>query len=391
MNMPSDYISGYPNACAIDARMAANYVAHMLIGDPAADELVACLATRRAEESAQLVGMAMNDPDNPAMRGAPSILRDFFKAAEVPPPWLDQAQFRPGIRMFHRNSRLVLAGMVGGALVEGFTTNISKSFFVTGRLRSRGLRRLQQNNRHMMEIFLPGGLERFGDGWKLSVRIRLIHAQVRMLLRDAVDWDTGAWGVPISAAHLGFALSTFSARLLKHLKSLGGVFDDHERRSFMQVWRYAGFLMGIPESILFREEADALKLFEVGAACEPPAGLESIAMAHCLVNSAPIFVGNTEPAARRKLARYVYLVSRSLIGKSLADQLRYPLASSFGVLPWFRLQTRYHRVMARWLPKLAVHTNLTDFMGLMTVSAYDEEGINYTLPQHAYAEQSGKW
>ena len=391
MNIPSDYISGYRNACAIDARMASNYVAHTLVGDPAADELVASLAARRPEDSARLVGMAMNDPNDPALRGAPSVLRDFFKAIEVPPAWLEQADFRPGIRMFHRNSRLVLAGMVGGALVEGFTTNISKSFFITGRLRSHGLRRLQQNNRHMMEIFLPGGLARFGDGWKLSVRIRLIHAQVRLLLRDAVDWDTGAWGVPICAAHLGFALSAFSARLLKHLKSLGGVFDDHERRSFMQVWRYAGFLMGIPESMLFRAEADALKLFEVGTACEPPADLESIAMSHCLVNSAPIFVGNTEPEARRKLARYVYLVSRSLIGKSRADQLRYPPASSFGVLPWFRLQTRYHRVMAKWFPKLAVHTNLTDFMGLMAVSAYDDEGIDYTLPHHAYAEQSGEW
>ena len=391
MNMPSDYISGYPDACAIDAQMASSYVAHTLLGDPAADELVARLASRRPEDSARLVGAAMNDPNDPALRAAPSLLRDFFHAMEVTPAWLDQAEFMPGIRMFHRNSRLVLAAMVGGALVEGFTTNISKSFFMTGRLRSQGLRRLQQNNRHMMEIFLPGGLERFGDGWKLSVRIRLIHAQVRMLLRDAGEWDSGAWGVPISAAHLGFALSAFSARLLKHLKSLGGVFDDHERSSFMQVWRYAGYLMGIPESILFSTEADALKLFEVGTACEPPAGLESVAMSHCLVNSAPIFVGNTEPEERRKLAQYVYLVSRSLIGKSLADQLRYPPASSFGVLPWFRLQTRYHRVMARWFPRLAVHTNLTDFIGLMEVSAYDEEGINYTLPQHAYAEQSGKW
>ena len=391
MAMPSDYISGYRNASTIDAQMASNYIAHTLVGDPAADELVASLAARRAEESARLVGTAMNDPDDPALRGAPSILRDFFKAVEVPPAWVDQAEFMPGIRMFHRNSRFVLAGLIGGALVEGFTTNISKSFFITGRLRSQGLRRLQQNNRHMMEIFLPGGLERFGDGWKLSVRIRLIHAQVRMLLRDAVDWDTEAWGVPISAAHLGFALTAFSARLLKHLKSLGGVFDDRERSSFMQVWRYAGFLMGIPESILFRGEADALKLFEVGIACEPPADLESIAMSHSLVNSAPIFVGNTEPRDRKRLAKYVYLISRSLIGDSLADQLRYPPASIFGVLPWFRTQTRYHRVMAKWFPKLAVHTNLTDFMGLLRVSAYDEEGINYTMPHHAYAEKSGKW
>ena len=389
--MPSDYISGYENACAIDAQMASNYITHTLVGDPAADNLVASLASHRPKEAAWLLRTAMNDPEDPALRSAPSVLRDFLKAVEVPPAWVDQAAFLPGIRMFHRNSRLILAGLVGGALVEGFTTNISKAFFITGRLRSQGLRRLQQNNRHMMEIFLPGGLERFGDGWKLSVRIRLIHAQVRMLLRDAVDWDTEAWGVPISAAHLGFALCAFSARLLKHVQSLGGVSTERERRSFLQVWRYSGFLMGIPESILFKEEAEALKLFEVGYAYEPPVSLESIAMSHSLINSAPLFVGCTERAARRKKAKYVYHISRSLIGNTLADQLRYPPASTFGVLPWFRLAIRYHRVMAKWVPKLAVHTSLTDFMGFLEVAAYDEEGISYTMPDDAYAEQSGKW
>ena len=389
--IPSDYIPGFQRACTIDRKIASNYIAHTVVGDPAADELVASLASLRPDESARLIRNAMNDPDDGALRGAPSTLREFFRAIEAAPPWVDHAAFMPGIRMFHRNSRLVLAGMVGGSLVEGFTTNISKSFFITGKLRSQGLRRLQQNNRHMMEIFLPGGLERYGDGWKLSVRIRLVHAQVRLLLRDATDWDTAAWGVPISAAHLGLAISAFSARLLKHLKSLGGAFDDDERRSFMQVWRYSGFLMGIPDTILFRDEAEALKLYEVGSACEPPTDLESIAMSNCLVNSAPIFVGKTEPAARKKLAKYVYLVSRSLIGNALADELRYPRASTLGVLLWFRTQTRYHRLMARWLPGLAVHTSFTDFMGLLQVCAYDEDGIDYTMPHHAYAEKSGKW
>ena len=57
--------------------------------------------------------------------------------APKPPEWVDLPSFLPGCRMFHRNTRLVLAGMVGGVLVEGFSTNIAKSFFLTGRLRDR--------------------------------------------------------------------------------------------------------------------------------------------------------------------------------------------------------------------------------------------------------------
>ena len=124
--------------------------------------------------------------------------------------------FAPSVRMFHRNSQVILAAFVAGVLIEGFTINIAKSFFITGRVRDQGVRRLGQNNRHMMEIFLPGGLYSYGDGWKLSVRIRIVHARLRHLLSNSEDWNTEAWGVPISTAHLGYAVSAFSARLLKH-------------------------------------------------------------------------------------------------------------------------------------------------------------------------------
>ena len=125
-----------------------------------------------------------------------------------------------------------------------------------------------QNNRHMMEIFLPGGLYRQRDGWKLSVRIRIAHARLRHLLNSSEDWDTEAWGTPISAAHLGYAISAFSARLLKHTKTLGASYNDEEYASFMAVWRYSGHLMGIPETILFHDADDALKLYEIRLMCE---------------------------------------------------------------------------------------------------------------------------
>ena len=223
--------------------------------------------------------------------------------------------------MFHRNSSVILAAFVAGVLIEGFTTNIAKSFFITGRVREQGVRRLGQNNRHMMEIFLPGSMYRDGDGWKLSVRIRIIHARLRRLLNDSEDWNSEAWGLPISAAHLGYAISAFSARLLKHMKTLGATYSDEEYASFMAVWRYSGHLMGIPETILFQDADEALKLYDLGQMCEPDAPIESVVMAHSLVNSAPLIAGVTDPTGRRNLARYVYRISRGLIGKEAADSL----------------------------------------------------------------------
>ena len=389
--IPSDYIEGYERARALDQEMADKYVAHTMIGDPEADALIAELASLEREQSTRLINAIMSMKDLSVLIDAPPILMDFFENAARPPEWVDLDAFRPAIRMFHRNSRLVLGAFVGGVLVEGFSTNISKSFNITGRLRDRGVRRLKQNNRHMVEIFLPQGLAIDGDGWRLSVRIRIVHAQVRYLLKNSDDWDTQAWGVPLSSAHLGLAITGFSAQLLEHMKRLGAVFDEEERESFMAVWRYTGHLMGIPESILYDNEEDALVLNRIGRLCEPPPGWDSIILANGLVNSAPLVAGITESKARQHLVKYLYRVSRAMIGNQLADELRFPRSSTFGVLPWFRMQSRYYRFIEKHLPKLSHVNNFSNFAGLLEASVFDEAGISYRLPDRVYEEESSEY
>ena len=391
MRIPTDYAAGYAEARLVDAEMARNYIVHTRVGDPEADAFIERVHEMPTEQALPLVTAGM-DRDEEALRRAPSFVREFFDPMETPPDWVDQSDFFPGVRMFHRNSPVVLASMLAGTLVEGFSTNIAKSFFITGRLRDQGVRRLKQNNRHMVEIFMPGGLEREGDGWKLSVRIRILHAQIRSLLANSGDWDEEAWGTPVSAAHLGFAIVAFSARLLKHMKNLGAVYTDEERAGFMAVWRYTGHLMGIPDSILYTDEEEALRVFEIGRLCEPEPDFESIAMANALINSGPLLVDMTDPKVRQNFASYVFRVSRALIGRTLSDQLNYPATPLVGVLPWFRMQRRYQRFAARYLKPLAKqNNNFTAFTSLLQVSVFDEAGISYRLPDHVYAEESSRW
>ncbi len=388
MKVPTDYTIGYEKARAIAPDIADKYIAHTLIGDPLGEEMAADLEAFSASESERLIQAAMNEEGEEALKDAPDSLRRFFKEAETTPEWLDYSAFAPSVRMFYRNSQIVLAAFVAGVLIEGFTTNIAKSFFITGRVRDQGIRRLGQNNRHMMEIFLPGGMYRHGDGWKLSLRIRIVHARLRRLLSDSEDWDKEAWGEPISAAHLGYAISAFSARLLKHMKTLGATYNKEEYDSFMAVWRYSGHIMGIPETILFQDADGALKLWKIALTCEPDSPIESIVMAHALVNSAPLIAGATEPQARRSLAKYVYRLSRGLIGKEFADSLMYPPISPFGAVWWFRTQQRYGHVLNKLLPGRREDSNFSKFTSLLSTSLFDEEGIRYTLPDRVYAEES---
>ena len=387
--IPTIYQAGYEKARTDNAGVAANYVKHTLIGDPAADAVVEALTPFDQLQVHRFIHAGMERQED-VLREAPSVLRDFFERISVPPSWFDPTKLLPGMLAYHQNSDLFIAAHVAGVLVQGFATTISKPFFMTGRLTDYGIRRLQQNNRHLIEICMPGGLERHGDGWKLSVRIRLIHAQIRRMLRNAEDWDADAEGMPISAAQMAFASSAFSALLLEKCEMLGVRFDKAARDSFMDIWRYTAWLFGVPDEILFRNYDEAMELCRVGFLCEPPPDLESILMANGLINSAPLIVG-AEGQARRRFVKFVYRISRALIGDELADQLRFPRQWTTGILPLMRWQHRFQKLQERLVPSLAHNRRAKNFTTLLERSLLDDMGISYRLPDQISADKTSPW
>lgn len=382
MIIPNDYAAGFVQARQQDPALAETYLRLTGQGDPLADSVMASIegaAARHWIDRGIEQGSA-------ALDEAPEAFRAFFADAEHVPAWFDPAATRAGHRAFHGNSEMLIGAFVGAVLIEGFSTLISKSFAITGRVTDQGVRRLQQNNRHLVEIFMPGGLDRQGEGWKLSVRIRLMHARIRQLLSRSEEWEQAAWGVPLHAAHIGFATAAFSGQLLHHGRQLGLRFSAEEAASVMLIWRYAGHLMGVPPALQVATEAEARHLVRIGRLCEPPPQMEAIMMANSLINSAPLVAGITEPAARRNLARYVYRVSRALIGDAMADQLGYPKTSTFGVLPLLRLRNRADRVLRRLVPGLEQRRRASQFQRMLELSFFDRGRISYAMPGTLHAE-----
>ena len=366
MRLPTAYTSGYAKAQLQDQALADKYIAHTIIGDPELDPVLEELSSLPSDELHKFIAAGVHQEDG--LHKAPEPLRDFFKSLEEPPPWLDFKDFRPGIYVFNPNSDLMLAAFVAGVLVEGFSTLIAKSFNITGRVRGTH-RRLRQNIRQVMEIFYPGGLQRGGDGWATSVRVRFVHSQIRLLLAKSDEWDHAAWGTPLSAANLGFAISIFSQRLLHYAKDLGAVFTEEERASVLAIWRYSGYLMGIPESILYKDGAEADAIYRIGYLCEPPPDADSAAMANALIGAVPAVAEIHEEKEAQKVVGLAYRLSRALLGNQLADAFEYPRSWTFGALWAFRTSQRLQRLWKR----SSIRSG--NFVQLLSMSTYDEGGI----------------
>ena len=390
--IPTAYRNGYAKARVHDPEAAVNYIRHTTIGDPQLDPVMEELHSLPAPALHMYIKAGI-EQEADVLSTAPQILRDFFdKVDHDVPSWVDFDSFWRGTRAFYANMGNMLIAYAIGSAVEGFSTLVSKSFSITGRVTGLGdgaERRLRQNNRHMVEVYYPEGLKRDGEGWKISTRIRFIHARMRRLLAESDAWDHEAWGTPLSAAHVGgIALFTFSIRQFEHAISMGSSIDQEQKDSIVRIWRYAGHLLGVPEAILFTNEAEARRIYRIGHLCEPEPDADAIGVANAVFKAIPQMAGVKGEAATRALQMYAYRLSRALIGNPLADRYGYPdtIRSRALVLAYFRAKQHVGHLLAGRRRVLEA-----DFTQIFDATQYDSGGISYRMPDHVRSARQTPW
>ena len=386
---PSRYVEGYEKAREVDPVLADAYVRNMMVGDPLADAAMESIAGVDQNARHRLVEAVMNG-DADGTREAPQPLKDFFDALESSPPFqFDPERAMAGTRAFYRYSDMFFVGLVMSSLLTGLTEGMAKAFYITGRT-AGNLRRVRQNTRHIVEVTLPNGLDRYGDGWKLTVRIRMIHAQLRRLLLDSGEWDVPVEGVPLNMAHMALAATGFSSANLEAVHKLGVRLTEEERDGFMHIWHYVTWLLGVPEELLFSSVEEAEHLRRISHLCELPPGEMAKTVAHGYINTVPDILEITDPAKKKKLLNDVYKASRALIGNELADTIDYPRQSTFGILALVRAQRRMKMILSNVLPS-ASPLSLENFAGMLQRSVYDDVGISYRMPDAVRDVDSSKW
>ena len=353
-----------------------------------ADAAVDALAAFSQKDVHRFIHAGM-ERDAGTLAMAPQPLRDFFDSIDAPPPWFDPESVYAGCRAFHQYSDLFIPAFIVCTL-QNFASLMSKVFYMTGRVTTpHGLRRIRQNTRHFIEIMLPGALERQGDGWKLSVRIRLVYARVRRLLRDSGNWDEAVYGVPLSAAHMGLAAANFSATMLQQAERLGAQLDPEARASFMQIWRYASWLAGTPDALLFEgDEAKTTELSRVAAVCEPFPPEEAAVISNAVIHALPRIANLTDPAAQKAMIDQGYRVARALLGDELSDRLQLPRQRVAGLLTWMRWKRRFYGLFGRLAPQLSQKRQANHFVLLLDASTIEDFSYSYRLPDHLEATKA---
>lgn len=297
-------------------------------GDPLADAAVEFLADRA--DGRQLVEAALDDPSR-----APDPLAAMLESVAGLPDWADCSRIDRACHLFLR------AGVVGGfvlglrSLIHGYAAPAgNKPLAFSGQLRERAPRRLAETARFVAAVCEPGGLLPGGEGRKIALKVRLMHAQVRRLLLRGGRWNGAAWSLPINQHDMLATSLLFSHIFLDGLRLLGQHLGPGEADDYIHLWRFAGWILGVETELLPDCEHDAREIAECIYLTQGPPDADSRALTAALLHS-PMQVAGT-PLTRRLAAARVRLshgLCRHLVGNDLADALGVPAAGDAFSVP----------------------------------------------------------
>lgn len=195
---------------------------------------------------------------------APQPLKDFFALVDTDPAWLDRELVEEGVSFIHRTG---LAGpyvlrdfaLMGGYLLSGF----NHALVMTGALNKGAAQRIAETGKWWVDCTEHGALERFGDGFKTTLKVRMVHAMVRRHLPERPEWDISEWGLPVNQTDMLATYLAFGPVMMVGMRALGIPITKHESKAVMHLWRYAGWLMGVEEKWLVDKEQEGLvRLFQ---------------------------------------------------------------------------------------------------------------------------------
>jgi hypothetical protein len=295
----------------------------LLEGDALGDAAAEALATLPSAERHPTLDRLLTGENVPS---APEPLRALAAQVRHVPFWVDFARADRGGRA------LLRTGVFGGfvlafrSLVLGYCAPAgNKPLAFSGRLKEQANRRVAETSRFVQAVCLPGGMREGRDGFKTSVRVRLMHAQVRRLLSKSPRWDAAAWGTPICQLDMSATVLLFSQVVIEGLAKLGVPLSSEEAEDLLHLWRYVGYVLGVREELLPATLAEATTHAALIELTQGAPDDDSRALARALMEI-PLTDAKTQ-ADRARAQRFVpvtYAISRLLIGDERADALGYP-------------------------------------------------------------------
>ncbi|MEU6574825.1 oxygenase MpaB family protein [Streptomyces sp. NPDC046805] len=193
-----------------------------------------------------------------AVPDAPAALVRFFAAVDEVPAWVDFDLIERGAGVVRRMGRTAGDVLLQLSLIGGYRYGGPPDLLVaTGGLSgSTAMRRLGETETWTHAVVKQGAMRRDGEGFKLTVHVRAMHALINDRFETNGRWDVDRWGLPINQADQAGTLGLFNSTLLLGARFLGWRVSAEDSLAVMHLWKYVGWLLGVNEDWLFDTERE---------------------------------------------------------------------------------------------------------------------------------------
>ncbi len=243
-----------------DLGNAQQYMPLLFQCDTAADKVVRLLHQNIGFAEAQrTVEQYLQDPQT-VEYARKQVLDEFFGTFESAPSWINRDLMEKGLAFSRRSHISGLVVLRDYCLMGGYeSAAINKPLIYTGALKKGAVKRISETVEFWVNITGHDALLYGNIGFNSIIKTRMIHSFARLNILGLSDWDTNKWGLPLNtwdmlATNLGFSLV-----YLTGLKKMGIEPLKEEIAGLFHLWKYVGYLLGIPVELMPDGENDAIE------------------------------------------------------------------------------------------------------------------------------------
>jgi hypothetical protein len=265
----------------------------------------------------------------------PESVQQLFSQTQKIPDWLDYDLIKSGAELCMRSNLDSLISLRDYCLIGGYDyAYLNKPLIATEALKKGAVKRLSETLDFWVNATRYDALEIHKKGYEFAIKTRLIHSYARLSIKKYdKEWDTENWGEPINSWDMMATYIGFSLVFMHSLHKLGNTFSIEEEKGLFHLWKYVGYLLGIPENLLPNDKKQATQYFYLWTSVQPPADKDSVLLAHSLLNESlenPILKHNFQ----RKNLRYLHICCTwFLLDDEVCQRLQIPEVFNRKVFP----------------------------------------------------------
>lgn len=176
------------------------------------------------------------------------------------PHWVDFDKMNSGASYCNRCGTAALSVLRNYCLMGGYESSaINKPLIFTQSLHKGAVKRLSDTVDFWMNVTSVNGLLPKQAGVFSILTTRLIHSYSRIQIEKSTDWKSELWGRPINIWDMLATNLGFSVAFMDGLSKLKLEPSAEELNGVLHLWKYAGYLLGIPVELLPDTAEEAAK------------------------------------------------------------------------------------------------------------------------------------